>query len=314
MGIKGAGEDLGNVVEDQDQDQDTDDDTLVVDDPEGELEEQSDDDSTDDSDPSDEGEGDASDDDADGEVVVSLGEEAATEEVDDKSAPQWVRELRVSNREKDRRIRELEKKLRTAAPAQPAAVVVGDKPTLESCDFDADKFETELEAWHTRKREVEQQQRTKEDAEKKDRERWDARLGAVTTAGSALKVKDYAEAAQVFEDTFSPVQQGIILGGPDDPKASALLRYALGKSPKKAKELAAIEDPVKFSFAVANLEKQLKVTPRKTAPAPDRVVRSSAPGAAAVDNQLERLRAEAAKTGDMSKVLKYKNEQRAKRK
>lgn len=302
------GAELGNVVEDQDTD-----DTLVVDEHEDEAAEPPEGESSDETDPSaafEEGDPDGDDED---EVVISLGEEPAAEEVDDKGAPQWVRELRISNRDKDRRIRELEKKLRTAAPAEPAAVALGAKPTLESCEFDPEKFETELEAWHERKRTADQQQRSRTEAEEKDRARWQTRMDAVTTAGAALKVKDYADAAQAFEDVFSPVQQGIIIGGPDDPKASALLRYALGKNPKKAKELAAIEDPVKFSFAVANLEKQLKVTPRKTAPPPERVVRSSVAGAAAVDNQLERLRADAAKTGDLSKVLAYKNAQRSKK-
>lgn len=125
------------------------------------------------------------------------------------------------------------------------------------------------------------------------------------TAASGLKVSDYDDASQAFEDTFSIVQQGIVIGGPEDPKASALLRYALGKNPKKAKELAAIKDPVKFAFAVAKLETQLKVTPRKSAPPPDRQVRSSVAGATAVDNQLARLQAEADKTGDRSKVAAY---------
>ena len=46
----------------------------------------------------------------DDEVVVSIGEEAppAEEEV---RAPEWVRELRKTNREKERRIRELEARL-----------------------------------------------------------------------------------------------------------------------------------------------------------------------------------------------------------
>ena len=93
----------------------------------------------------------------------------------------------------------------------------------------------------------------------------------------------------------------------------ALVVYALGKNPKKAKELAAISDPVKFAFAVAKLETQLKVTPRKTAPVPERQIRGSAQLSGAVDSTLERLRAEADKTGDRTKVAAYLNAQRAKK-
>lgn len=252
--------------------------------------------------------------DADGdEVVISFGEESPASSEDENRAPEWVRELRKSNREKDRKLREQEAEIaRLKGTGQPAATVVGEKPTLEGCDFDTGKFEQALDAWHARKREADDQASAKTRSEEQQRAHWQTRIDAVTKAGAALKVKDYEDAATAFEDQFSIVQQGIVIGGPDDPKTSALLRYALGKNPKKAKELASITDPVKFAFAVAKLETQLKVTPRKAAPAPDTPVRSAVPGAAAVDNQLERLRAEAAKTGDLSKVIAYKNAQRNK--
>lgn len=249
----------------------------------------------------------AVDDDEEG-VIVSLGDEPAPAEEQDARAPEWVRELRHKNREQSRLIRELETKLAAAAPAQPEAIVVGDKPTLEACDYDTDRFGTELEAWHERKLQAERQQREREEADKAQRATWQARLDQVTTAAASLKLRDMDEAQQSFEDTFSVLQQGIIVGGPDDAKSSALLRYALGKNPAKAQELAKIKDPVKFAFAVAKLENQLKVTPRKVAPAPDARVRSGVPGAAALDGELARLQAEADKTGDRSKVAAYLRE------
>ena len=100
-----------------------------------------------------------------------------------------------------------------------------------------------------------------------------------------------------------------MLQGADNP---ALVIYALGKNPKKAKELAAITDPVKFAFAVAKLESQLKVTNRKAPPPPEKTMRGTGPGSGAVDSTLERLREEAARTGDMTKVIRYKAEQRRK--
>lgn len=246
------------------------------------------------------------------EIVVSLGEEQPAPEEDERRAPEWLRELRKANREKDRRIRELEGRLAQANPA-PAAVVVGDKPTMESCDFDADRFATELEAWHGRKMEADKQARERAQAEDQVRAQWQTRIDAVGTASSSLKLADLEDATHAFEDTFSLVQQGIVIGGPEDPKTAALLRYALGKNPGKAKELAAIKDPVKFAFAVARLETQLKVTPRKAAPAPDKPVRSTVAGAAAVDNQLLRLQEEADRTGDRTKVAAYlRDKQRAK--
>jgi len=117
-------------------------------------------------------------------------------------------------------------------------------------------------------------------------------------------VRDYEDAEAFALETFNVTQQGIVLQGSDNP---ALIIYALGKNSTKAKELASITDPVKFAFAVAKLETQLKVTNRKAAAAPERTI-STGGGriSGSVDSTLDRLREEALKTGDMSKVMAYK--------
>ena len=294
-------------------------------DPEDEVNDPQDDDTTLDAEPGEEGDdsgddavdGGAGADDAasedEGEIEITLGQaDPAADETDRRAAPDWLKALRQSNREKDRIIRDLEKKVATSTPA-PQTVVVGAKPKLEDFNWDAEKYENELEAWHTRKREADEQQRTKAQAEEQQRAMWQARMDAVTKASGGLKVADAEDAMMAFEGTFSALQQGIIIGGPDDPTVSAQLRYALGKNPKLARELAAITDPVKFTMRLSKLEDQLKVTPRKSAPAPDTRVGSSVAGATAVDSALTRLQAEADKTGDRSKVAKYlRDKQRAK--
>lgn len=252
------------------------------------------------------GEG-AANDDADAELVVTLGDEPAADAAQDKAAPDWVRDLRKANREKERRIRELEAQIASARPVAPQAVVVGEKPTLADHDFDEDKFAAALEAWHGRKFAAEQQQRAAQQAEEQQRQHWMARLDAVTKAAGTLKVPDAEDAHAAFEDTFNVVQQGIIIGAPDDPKTSALLRYALGKNPKKARELAAITDPVKFTFAIAKLEGQLKVQPKKSAPPPDQRVSSPGAGVSIVQNgRLKQLHEQAQRTGDYTAYLAAK--------
>lgn len=243
-----------------------------------------------------------------GEVIVSIGEESPPSDEEEHRAPEWVRELRKSNREKDREIRELRAKLTTTTPAEQAAKV-GEKPTLEGCDFDAERFESELDAWKERKRAAEQQESKKREAAEAEQKAWQAKQEAYGKAKADLKVKDFDDAEGEVLGTLNVTQQGVILHGAENP---ALLVYALGKNPKKAKELASINDPVKFAFAVAKLETQLKVTPKKAAPAPEKTVRGSAPVSGSVDSTLERLRAEAEKTGDLSKVLQYQRQKRSK--
>ena len=247
----------------------------------------------------DEGDGD----DDEEEVVISIGEESPPQE-EEQRAPEWVRELRKANREKERKIRELESKLNaTATETKPVAL--GAKPTLESCDYDSDEYETKLADWYEQKRAydaAEAEAQAQRDAEAKA---WQDKLDAYAKARASLKVRDYEDAEAVALETFNVTQQGIILQGSDNP---AVLIYAIGKSPKKAKELAAISDHVKFTFAVAKLEAtQLKVTNRKAAAAPERTITSGGGRlSGSADSHLDKLREEAMKTGDMSKVMEYK--------
>jgi len=250
---------------------------------------------------------------ADDEVVVTIGGESPTpEEEEEHRAPEWVRELRKSNREKDRKLRELEQEIARAKGTgqQSAAVQVGEEPTLEGCDYDAEKFKREWRGWNDRKAEADRQEREKQQAAQKQAEAWQQTLQDYGKEKSELKVRDYDEAEDVVRNTLSVTQQGILLDAVDKGRRAVVV-YALGKNPKKAQELAAIDNPIKFTAAIVKLETQLKVTPRKSAPPPERTVRSTVAGAAAVDNQLEKLRAEAAKSGDLSKVLKFKAQQRS---
>ena len=123
-----------------------------------------------------------------------------------------------------------------------------------------------------------------------------------------MKVRDYDFAEDVVQDTLSVMQQGMIVQGAENP---ALLVYALGKNPKKAKELASITDPVKFAFAVAKLETNLKVTSRKASAKPEKKISGTGRPSGSVDNTLDRLRADAEKTGDYSKVFQYKKQKQS---
>ena len=214
-----------------------------------------------------------------------------------------MRELRKANREKERKIRELEAKLNaTATETKPVAL--GPKPTLEACAYDSEEYEKKLADWYEQKRHAdaaEAEAQAQRDAEAKA---WQDKLDSYAKARASLKVRDYEDAEAVALETFNVTQQGIVLQGSDNP---ALIIYALGKNSTKAKELASITDPVKFAFAVAKLETQLKVTNRKAAAAPERTI-STGGGriSGSVDSTLDRLREEALKTGDMSKVMAYK--------
>lgn len=243
------------------------------------------------------------------EVVVTIGDTAPTQEEEEiAKAPEWVRELRKTNRELSRQNRELQKQAQDKGAAAQA-VALGPKPTMADADidYDATKFEAALNKWNDQKRTADQRATDAQAAEKKAQDAWAVRLGEYGEAKTKLKVKDFGEAEAAATEVLSQVQQGIVVQGAEN---AALVIYALGKNPAKLKELGAITDPVKFAFAVAKLEKDLKLTTRKAPPPPEKVVTGSAPKSGVVDSQLDRLRAEAEKTGDYSKVTAYQRQKR----
>lgn len=240
------------------------------------------------------------------EVVVSIGEEAPPPE-EHTPAPEWVKELRKTNRELQRQNRELQGRLQTAPP-ETKPVVIGNKPKLEDHDYDTEAYEEALANWFERKRQADEVNAKQEAEVMNQQKAWQAKLDGYGKAKAELRVKDFEDAEEVAQQVFSITQQGVLLQGADNP---ALVVYALGKNPAKAKELAEIKDPVKFAFAVAKLEKDLKVTNRRQAPAPERIVTGTGRSSGAVDSTLERLRADAERTGNMTKVIAYKAQKRS---
>jgi hypothetical protein len=242
----------------------------------------------------------------DDDVIVSIGEEAPPPKKQTQ-ASEWVKELRKTNRELQRKNRELQGKLQ-AAPTENKPVVIGNKPKLENHDYDADKYEEALTNWFERKRQADDVNAKQEAEVMNQQQAWQAKLDDYGKAKAELRVKDFEDAEEVAQQVFSITQQGILLHGADNP---ALVVYATGKNPAKAKELAEIKDPVKFAFAVAKLEKDLKVTNRRHAPAPERIISGTGRSSGAVDSTLERLREDAARTGNMTKVIQYKAQKRS---
>jgi len=250
-----------------------------------------------------------------GEIAKSLPSEAWTAD-EPAPAPSWVKELRRTNREKDRRIRELEAKLtqireleaKLTQTSEKKPVALGLKPRLEDHDYDADRFEIALADWFERKRHADAEAQKAQQAEQAQQRAWQEKLDGYVKARAELRVRNFEDAEAVAQELFNITQQGVVLQGADNP---ALVIYALGKNPKKAAELAEIEDPVKFAFAVAKLEKDLKVTNRRQAPAPERIVTGTGRSSGAIDSTLERLREEAARTGNMTKVIAYKAQKRS---
>jgi hypothetical protein len=239
------------------------------------------------------------------ELIVTIGEEPPPQTEDETKAPGWVREVRKTNREQARKIRELEQQLAQTKPREQTPQL-GPKPTLESVDYDTAAFERALDDWKERKATHDRKQVEQQDALKKEQARWEAEIGTFNEQKSALKVRDFEDAEGAVTEVLNQTQLGIIIDGAQN---KALVMYALGKNEVALKDLASITNPVKFAFAIAKLETQLKTQSRKPASAPEKTLKGSAPVAA--NNTLDRLRADAEKSGDYTKVLAYKKQLKA---
>lgn len=236
-------------------------------------------------------------------IVVQIGDDEP-EEDEAAKAPQWVRDLRKRTRDLERENRDL--KAAQVGEARPAKL--GPRPARADFDYDDDAYDAALEAWIADKAKVDAEQAESERRQKAQQEAWSAKLTRYNEGKQTIGVNDYDDAEAVVTDTFSVTQQGVMVQGAENP---ALLAYALGKNPKRAKELAAITDPIEFAFAIAKVEAQLTVTRRNSPPPPEKRVTGGSTGAGTGgDATLDKLRAEAAKTGDYSKVIAYKRQKR----
>ena len=244
------------------------------------------------------------------ELIVTIGEEAPPQQDEDTKAPEWLRNVRKQNREQAKKIRVLEQQLAQAQPREQTPQL-GPKPTLESCDYDADLFERKLDAWKERKIVSDRQQAEARDAEAKRQEYFNSKFEAYSTRKAEVigKIKDFADVEETVLDALNDTQRGVVLAHAKDP---ALLLYAIGKDEKRLQELAKLSDPVEFIFAVARMETQMRTQSRKPASAPETRISGSAPSPGS-ETQLNKLREAAEKTGDYTKVIAYKNQLKSKR-
>jgi hypothetical protein len=242
---------------------------------------------------------------ADQEIEILVGDEQPEEEeIDEEAAPSWIktvrqqsREAKKENQELKRRLREMEAKV-TAPIDQPE---LGEEPTLEDHDYDPAAYTASLKKWLAEKHAHDKRKASAEQEQQAAQTQWQQKLAQYGEKKAKLRVSGFADAEAVAQEHLHSVQLGIIIQGADD---AAKVIYAIGKDDARAKALAAITDPVKFAFAISKLEASLKTT-AKSAPPPSTIPKGSG-SKANVNATLDKLRAEAAQTGDMSKVMEYK--------
>lgn len=200
-----------------------------------------------------------------GDEEIQLTEED-DDHVDGQPAPQWVKDLRKNNREKDKELRELRRELEQvkSKPAEQQPLqqvdVIPPKPTLESCDYDEVAFEQAVTDWYEKKSRAEQSKQQQLRQQQEYQQRFQQRVEAHQKRASTLPVKDYQQMEEIVRAEVPALHKEILIHCADE--GSELIAYGLGKSQQLRQRVAAETDPLRAAFILGQISKQVSLAPK----------------------------------------------------
>ena len=229
-----------------------------------------------------------------------------TDEADDQEGDtDLVKHLRAELR----RVQAEKKEFERSQQPKPK-VEVGPKPTLESCEYDEDKFEGELLAWQDRKRQADADVNAGKEAEQKRAQELGEVIQSYATKLQALPYADKDDMQATTLAALSDPQKEIFLRIAADP---AKLAYALGRNPAKLAALAKVNvtdmaSVAHFGAAVSKLDGELKMAKRKPGVAVSKPIGGGAPvsNSTAAIGDIEKQLDKAAAKGDMKEVRRLR--------
>jgi len=239
------------------------------------------------------------------ETVIAFADEGDEE----TEATPLVKQLRQQIRDRDRKLSQMRRSPSPVNDADPEPKVPDRPRSVADFDYDEERFNAALDE-HLAKKDEHTSWKARDEKRKNQRSEQEAEQARqIEQQRKALGVPDYDTKASSVRERLSDAQMSILISGIDNP---AQMIYALGRSESRLDMLAGEDNLAKFAVMLGKMEKDIKVT-KKTAPAPESRVRG-ANGSIAVsgsDKKLEQLEKEAARTGDRSKLIAYRANQRA---
>ncbi len=218
---------------------------------------------------------------------------------DDENTP-VIKKIRQSNRNKDKRIKELEKQL--AEINQPKVEdELGKKPDLEDFDYDQDAFSDALLEWNAKKQEIESKQAAQKEAEEAINQAFMEKLERFNDQRSKVKNDDYEVVEQHTRDQLGELRTNILIHLSEDPARDF---YRIGKNTEKLKQLADIKDDTKFVYELGKLHNSGNTKMAKT-PKPEKRVKGTAPRSNR-DAKLQAIFEKAQASGDFTEYHRYR--------
>lgn len=237
--------------------------------------------------------------------------QASPAEADDPEESSTVKKMRAELRASNKRERELKKQVKAQEKKAIASQLpkLGPEPKLEDFDYDEGDFKKAfLEYGEVKRAHDAKAEQLKKKAQSQN-EAYQKRLSSYIDAKQSLAVDDMDDAEDAVRAAIDPTRQGVLITAAQKP---AVFILALGRNPKALERLKAIDDPIVFAAEVARMEGKLNVT-SKPKTVPERRVETSGGGALTGSSakQLEQLEKEADRTGDRTKVARFKRQMKA---
>ena len=234
------------------------------------------------------------------ELVIQLDEK----EEEDEKAPGWVKDLRKRYREEQKARRQIEEELSRLKGGE-----VQDKPLKKpkiddpEIDYDGEKLAEALDVYYTAKADHDRKQAQVKAQQEESAKEWEAVQKRYAEGKSKLPADKMEEAEAEVISVLSPNRQAMLMDIADD---AALLAYALGSNPDTLRKVASIKNDAKFIKELTKIEMNIKAAPKKAAPPPERTISGSGRTPGATASNLEKMKAEAEKSGDYSKYFAEK--------
>lgn len=249
------------------------------------------------------------------EVEIVIDGEPAKVEEPPKDHAAWAK---MRKRESELAAENAQLKREAQARSQPAAEAPGQKPTKESCEWDDDRFERELLAWHEKSRLHEAKKAKAAQDGEEVRRAWDqTRATAAQSRAELIKrMPGYLDAELKVNAALGSNEMGFdriaAIVEVCEGKAPAVFA-ALGQDPARLKDLATTKSAARFIAKVSKLEDKVQQKKKGTTPPPPEGKPKGTGGSSgAVDHERERLLDEATKSGNINKLRAYDKSKRAK--
>lgn len=211
-----------------------------------------------------------------------------------------VRQLREANRESARQLKELRKQIKP--------VEIGPRPPLADFDYDEDRHAVAVDEWHEAKAQAAKSNAKLPNAGSELVEVLQTARTAYKERLNAVASPDKVACEEAVMLMLSDEQQQALLMASDDP---AKVVMALGRNSAALAALAAITNPFKLAGAIAKLEGQIQVKPKRNVPAPEKVATGSGQiSTASTTKQEAKLRVDAESSGDYSALMAFRRKQK----